>query len=169
MSSTFRIPAAALEDPVRRQVLPGTGHGSRVEVRRVHLEAGHRRPQGRAHGTRAAAEIDHDRAGRQPGQGAGDQQLRASARHEHPAGDRHPQPAEVGPAHHHLERGAGDALGDQSLELGRGAGLGDEQGCLLLGEDTARGAQPRDDLRQGHAGSDRCWTMMVACPLPWTS
>ena len=57
----------ALEDPVRWQVAAGAGDGVRVDVRGVHLQAGYAGEQGRAERAGAAAQVDDDVAGREPG------------------------------------------------------------------------------------------------------
>ena len=70
-------------------------------------------------GTRTAAQVDHDRpGGAASGERPVDQELGAAAGHEHAGRHRDPQPAELRPARHVLERLAGDPAADHRLELG---------------------------------------------------
>lgn len=71
--------------------------------------------------------------------------LGAAARYEDAGVEGDPQAAEVCEADDVLDRQAGDALLDQVGELGVVARCGDQQVCLVLGEDAAGGAESADN------------------------
>ena len=81
-----------------------------------------------------------------------DQEHRPLARHEHPPVDGDPQPPELDPPEHVLQRRPGDPVGDQPLEVGHVAGGVLEQGGLLLGVHAPRRAEPFDE---GHVRQSR--------------
>jgi peroxiredoxin len=142
----------------RLEVLVRAGHGGRVDVGGVDLDIAPRREEagrdGAAERATAAAQVDQQhRAGTGVGCACGrlpDQQLGPLPRHEH-AGRHQPAPTvELGPAHQVLQREPADARGGELLEAGGVAvgGLGDDPG-LVLGEDTAGGAQARYEFVHG--------------------
>lgn len=68
-------------------------------------------------------------------------------RHEDMGVDEHPGAAELRPTENVFQWFTLDPARNQSLELRRGAGFGDEQVGLVLGEHTAGRAQPSYDER----------------------
>jgi hypothetical protein len=111
----------------------------------VQFDAAESGGQRRADGAGTAAQVhDETRAGR-PGQGLFDQELRAAARHEDARVDGDAQAPELGPADDEFEGQARDPALDHGGGFGRGAGGGEDQLGLVLGEDTTRGAQGDDD------------------------
>ena len=103
--------------------------------------------QRRAERARAAAQVDDDRRVQAAGQTGGlpDEELRTAARHEDPGVHGDPQAAELRPAKDVFEGKAGDAAVDHDGQVGGGGRGGDEQLGLVLGEDAAGDAEPRDD------------------------
>ena len=73
-----------------------------------------------------------------------DKELGAVAGNEHPRLDGESAAGKLRPAEDVLQRLTGDASGDQHVEIGRVAGIGQEQLGLILGEDTSGGPQPLD-------------------------
>ena len=134
-------------------VAPRARDGGRVDVGGVQVDAGHRGRDGDAQRSGPAAEVDDD--GARPGERDRllDQRLGPATRDEHTRGDRDPQPVELRPPEHVLERFTGHPPRHQSVESDRRPGLRQEQPCLVLGEHAPRGAQSPDDgflERLGH-------------------
>ncbi|GAA1649344.1 hypothetical protein GCM10009744_46010 [Kribbella alba] len=75
----------------------------------------------------------------------GHQELRTPPGHENARINLDAQAAELRPAENVFERKSIDPLIDQLGEFGVVAGSGDEQGCFVLGEDAAGGAEGGDD------------------------
>jgi hypothetical protein len=142
----------------RLDVAPGARDRGRVDVGGVQL--------GRSCGpSRGIAERDGDRQAKRAGAAAQvddhrvrlvsqrdrglDEELAAAPRHEHPGFHEDPQPAELRPADHQLERQAAGPPFDERVELGRAARGGREQPGLVFGEDAPGGAQPPHDGRIG--------------------
>jgi hypothetical protein len=98
----------------------------------------------------AAAQVDDHRVRPASQRDRGfDEELAAAPRHEHPRVYEDPQPAELRPADHYLERQAAGPPFDEQVELGWAARGGREQPGLVFGEDAPGGAQPRHDGRIG--------------------
>ncbi len=133
------------------QVAAGAAHGGRVEVGRAqpHGVAG-LGGERRAEGAAAAAQVDDLRVLVRECGGGADQELAAPAGYEHPGVDGDPQTGELGPADDVFERAAGGAAADHGGQPGGGVGGGEQDACLVLGEDAAGGTQPC-----GHGGAER--------------
>ena len=80
-----------------------------------------------------------------PLRGQVDEQPAAAARHEDAGRDHDPEPVELRPAEHLLERESGDAGVDHPAYVVGVGGLGLDQGGLLLGEHAAGGPELLDD------------------------
>jgi hypothetical protein len=135
-------------------------HRRGIDVGGVQLDPAQGGGQRGAHRARAAAQVDDDGRpfGILPGGHRGpagevgglpDQELAAAARYEDPRIQGYPQPAELRPAQDVLEGLAGRPLVHHGGQDVRRLGRGDEQPRLVLGEDTARVAEPADNGRPG--------------------
>ena len=83
------------------------------------------------------------------GEGGGllDKELGAAAGYEDSGVHGYPQAAELRPAEDVFEGQAADSPVHHGGEVGRSLCRGDEQPCLVLGEDTAGGSKHGDDDR----------------------
>jgi hypothetical protein len=136
-------------------VPPGARHLGRVDVDGMQFDRAEGRGQCGAYRPRAAAQVDNDRpraVGGPPGAGGAgarggllDEELAAAARNEDAGAHGYPQPAELGPPNHLLDRQAGGAPVHHDVELGWGRSRAAQQPRLILGEDAAGGAEPADD------------------------
>lgn len=136
-------------------VAAGAVHRGRVDVGGVQLDRAQRGGERGADRTGAAAQVHDDRGVRHLGEGLFDEELGATAGHEDAGAHGDPQSAELRPADDEFERVAGDPAVHHAGQFVGGAGGGEDQPCLVLGEDTARGAECGDDgVGRGEAGRE---------------
>jgi hypothetical protein len=133
----------------------------------VQFDPAEGRGQRGTHRPRATAQVDHDQrpfwgkgliiAGMSNGldglAGPGDrlvhEEFGTAPGDENSRVHRDPQAAELGPAQNLFQWQPGGAPVHHGGEVGGGACRGDEQPCLVLGEDTAAGAEPGGDEGEG--------------------
>ncbi len=140
----------------RGDIAAGAAHGGRVDVRRVQLRPAESGRQGRADRARAAAQVHDDGlpgSGSGPGFGPGlglgpcrgqglfYEELGAPAGYEDTRFHGDPQAAELRPPDDELEGQPGCPAFDQRGDVTRGRRGGDDQFCLVLGEDASGGPE----------------------------
>jgi hypothetical protein len=137
---------------------PGTMDCGRIDIGRVHL---HIRDQGRhrgAYGSRAAAQVNNNWRGGWPPllhdsaeecRSLSDQQFRPAARHENARLHPDPEPAKFCPAENVLERKPVDPPLHGVAQLFGTEASGEEEVRLVLGKDTAGGAEEAGDGGSG--------------------
>jgi hypothetical protein len=130
---------------VRGDVAAGAVDRRRVDVGGMEFGAVERRGQGGTHRAGAAAQVDDDRGAGDGGEGPLDEELGAAAGDEHAGFHGDTQARELGPAEDEFEGQTRDTPVDHGGGLVRGAGGGEDQLRLVLGEDAAGGAKCRDD------------------------
>lgn len=130
----------------RAHVPPSAPHRGGIDIGGVQLDAGKRGGERRAHRAGAAAQVHDDGGLGGERDGLFDQELGASAGHEDTGFHGYAKAPELGPAQDVFEGQARDAAVHHHGEFGGRTSGGEDQTRLVLGEDTARGAERGDDM-----------------------
>lgn len=111
----------------------------------MQFDGAERGGEGGADGTRAAAQVHHDGRVGDVGERLLDEELGTATGYEDPGFHGDAQSPELGPAQDEFEGLTQDTAVDHGGQFVRGAGGGEDQPCLVLGEHTAawRAARPR--------------------------
>lgn len=128
----------------RRDIAAGAAHRGRVDVRGVQFGPAEGRGQRGADRTRAAAQVDDDGRVARERDGLLDEEFGTAARHEDAGVEGDAQTVELRPAEDVFEGQSRDAPVHHRGGLVRGTGGGEDQLRLVLGEDTAGGAERGD-------------------------
>jgi 3-oxoadipate enol-lactonase len=141
------------ESIAERDVASRACDGGRLDVGRVQLDPIESRGDGGTKSARPTAQIENnggtagvpDAAGELDGQAH--QNFGTAAGHKDARPDRDPEAGERGPADDLLERKAGNAGFDHTVEVGAGGRRGQQDLGLVLGKDAAGRAKGSDDPR----------------------
>ena len=126
-------------------VAPSAEHRDRVDIGGVKLDAGDDRGQGHPQSARTAAEVEHHRAGPGERRCLVHQKFGATAGNEDAGVHLDASAEEVDPTEDGFKRQARDSSVDHLGELGGCCRLGEEQACLVFGEDASGCSEPSDD------------------------